>query len=188
MKGMTSRYLVCLGREIHLTEWAAPGLAPDAPVLVAWHGLARSGRDFDVLARQLCDRWRVICPDTVGRGLSQWAEDPAAEYHLGAYVALAESLIGKGLQLEIYDPEVYLSRILGANKKFLDTHLPHIGPLLHDRIDDLIANCDSIVLAIKDPRAMDALSRLARPDQWLFDLVGIPQSATLPCVHEGLCW
>ncbi len=103
-------------------------------------------------------------------------------------VALAESLIGKGLQLEIYDPEVYLSRILGANKKFLETHLPHIGALLHDRIDDLIANCDSIVLAIKDPRAMDALSRLARPDQWLFDLVGIPQSATLPCVHEGLCW
>ena len=59
---MSSRYLVCLGREIHLTEWGRP----DAPVLIAWHGLARSSRDFDVLARQLCDHFRVICPDTVG--------------------------------------------------------------------------------------------------------------------------
>ena len=86
---MSSRYLVCLGREIHLTEWGRP----DAPVLItgmAWRGAAVT---FDVLARQLCDCFRVICPDTVGRGLSQWAEDPAAEYHLAAYVALAERLL-----------------------------------------------------------------------------------------------
>ncbi len=103
-------------------------------------------------------------------------------------VALAEQLIGKGIAVEIYDPEVYLSRILGANKKFLDTHLPHIGTLLHDRIDDLIDNCPAIVVAIKDARAMAALGARARADQWVFDLVGMPNANALACEHEGLCW
>jgi pimeloyl-ACP methyl ester carboxylesterase len=91
---MRSRYLNCVGREIHFTDWGAE----DAPVLIAWHGLARTGRDFDDLAAALSDRWRVICPDTLGRGLSQWAVEPAREYCLGFYVEIAEALLdGLGL-------------------------------------------------------------------------------------------
>jgi pimeloyl-ACP methyl ester carboxylesterase len=45
-------------------------------VVVAWHGLARTGRDMDDLAAHLAQRWRVICPDTLGRGLSQWSPRP----------------------------------------------------------------------------------------------------------------
>lgn len=103
-------------------------------------------------------------------------------------VALAERLIGKGMDLEIYDPEVYLSRLLGANKRFIELHLPHVGKLLHDRIEDLIDNADVIVLGIKDPRAMEALHARARADQLVIDLVGLPDSARLPCRYEGLCW
>ena len=65
----TSRYATCAGYEIHYTEWGAR----DAPVVIAWHGLARTGRDMDDLAAHLAPRYRVICPDTIGRGLSQWA-------------------------------------------------------------------------------------------------------------------
>lgn len=86
---MRSHYLTCLGREIHVTAWGDPALPP----VIAWHGLARTGRDFDVLATALADRWHVLCPDAVGRGLSQWAEDPAREYCLASYVALAEALM-----------------------------------------------------------------------------------------------
>jgi pimeloyl-ACP methyl ester carboxylesterase len=85
-----SRYLVCAGRELHFMDWGQP----DAPAVVAWHGLARTGRDMDELAQHLVQAgYRVICPDTVGRGLSQWAADPAQQYQLSYYVAQARDLL-----------------------------------------------------------------------------------------------
>jgi pimeloyl-ACP methyl ester carboxylesterase len=89
MSGCTSNYLLCEGREIHYTEWGAQ----HADVVVAWHGLARTGRDMDAIAEALSHRWRVICPDTLGRGLSQWSPDPRAEYCLAFYEKLALSLL-----------------------------------------------------------------------------------------------
>jgi pimeloyl-ACP methyl ester carboxylesterase len=86
---MRSRYLNCLGREIHFTDWGDEA----APVVVAWHGLARTGRDMDELAQVLSHRWRVICPDTLGRGLSQWSPAPQREYCLAFYVELATALL-----------------------------------------------------------------------------------------------
>jgi pimeloyl-ACP methyl ester carboxylesterase len=84
-----SRYLRCAGRELHYTEWGDP----QAEVLIAWHGLARTGRDMDDIAAYLADRYRVICPDTIGRGLSEWSPQPAREYCLDFYVELATSLV-----------------------------------------------------------------------------------------------
>lgn len=84
----TSRYATCAGYEIHYTEWGAP----DAPIVIAWHGLARTGRDMDELAAHLALRYRVICPDTLGRGLSQWAREPAREYQLSFYARIAAEL------------------------------------------------------------------------------------------------
>jgi pimeloyl-ACP methyl ester carboxylesterase len=62
-----SRYTQVQGREVHYMEWGVP----DAQPLVMWHGLARTGRDFDWIAARLADRFHVICPDTVGRGHSE---------------------------------------------------------------------------------------------------------------------
>ncbi len=84
-----SQYADCAGYEIHYTEWGAA----DAPVVIAWHGLARTGRDMDELAQHLCDRYRVICPDTLGRGLSQWSSRPDDEYCLQFYARIARELL-----------------------------------------------------------------------------------------------
>jgi len=84
----SSCYATCAGYEIHYTEWGAP----DAPVVIAWHGLARTGRDMDALAAHLAGRYRVICPDTLGRGLSQWSRQPAVEYRLQFYARIAADL------------------------------------------------------------------------------------------------
>ena len=90
-----SRYLNCAGREIHVTEWGAQ----HSKTVVAWHGLARTGRDMDELAEHLSARgYRVVCPDTLGRGLSQWSPLPAQEYCLAFYARLAQALFE---QLEI---------------------------------------------------------------------------------------
>lgn len=78
-----------LGHEIHVTEWGDPSAKP----LVMWHGLARTGRDFDELAATLADEYFVICPDTIGRGLSSWSKDPAVEYSVAHYTKLAVGLL-----------------------------------------------------------------------------------------------
>jgi len=89
-----SRYLTCEGREIHFMDWAgAPG-ATERGTVIAWHGLARTGRDMDPLATHLSAQgYRVICPDTIGRGLSQWSPQPRVEYCLAFYAKLARALV-----------------------------------------------------------------------------------------------
>ena len=89
MPTFASHYLQCEGRELHVTEWGRD----HAQTVIAWHGLARTGRDMDHIAAHLSQRFRVICPDTIGRGLSQWSPDPAAEYNLAFYERLALSLV-----------------------------------------------------------------------------------------------
>lgn len=91
----TSQYVQCAGLEIHYTDW---GKAEKGTV-IAWHGLARTGRDMDELAAHLSARgWRVICPDTVGRGFSEWSSAPEQEYCLAFYARIARELMD-GLQL-----------------------------------------------------------------------------------------
>ena len=84
-----SHYLRCEGRELHYTEWGAQ----HGEVVIAWHGLARTCRDMDDIAAHLAQRYRVICPDTIGRGLSQWSPAPEREYCLAFYVKLATALV-----------------------------------------------------------------------------------------------
>lgn len=84
-----SHYIRCAGHQIHYVEWGAE----HSRTVIAWHGLARTGRDMDELAADLASRgWRVICPDTIGRGLSQWSKDPDAHYQLSFYARIAAEL------------------------------------------------------------------------------------------------
>ena len=89
MSAPVSKYVTVLDREIHYMEWGAAG----KPKLVLWHGLARTGRDFDDLAEALCERWRIVAPDTIGRGLSQWSPKPREEYCLDFYAKLATAFV-----------------------------------------------------------------------------------------------
>ena len=89
MNGPHSRYLTILDREIHVTEWGERGKRP----LVMWHGLARTGRDFDDIARELAADFHIVAPDTIGRGLSQWSPAPQDEYSYDFYARLATGLV-----------------------------------------------------------------------------------------------
>ncbi len=72
-------------------EWGDPD---NDRVLVCVHGLTRVSDDFDALARALSDRYRVVCPDVVGRGRSGWLRDPML-YQLPTYVADAVTLLAR---------------------------------------------------------------------------------------------
>ena len=89
------RHVQCLGiRGLHRMaywEWGDPA---QRRVVVCVHGLSRQGRDFDTLARDLAGSFRVVCPDVVGRGQSDWLAD-AAGYNVPAYVADMVTLLAR---------------------------------------------------------------------------------------------
>lgn len=103
-------------------------------------------------------------------------------------VAMAETLIGKGMQLRVYDPEVHLSRLLGANKRYLETHLPHIGELLDPSLDQVIADSDVLIVGQAGSSVTDALRRASRSDQVAIDLAHIADRSGIAARIEGLCW
>lgn len=92
---MRQRYVQCYSpvglHRMAYTEWGDPR---NPRVLVCVHGLTRCGRDFDFLADALCDEWRVVCPDVVGRGLSDWLSDKTL-YGVPQYVGDMVALIAR---------------------------------------------------------------------------------------------
>ena len=103
-------------------------------------------------------------------------------------VAMAERFIGKGLELKIYDPQVNLSRLLGANKSYIEKHIPHIGALLSDDLRDSVDGAEVIVCGVSYPEAIEALPGMCTKDQLVLDLVGDFDSDRLACNYTGICW
>jgi len=103
-------------------------------------------------------------------------------------VTLAEHLIGKGLSLLIYDPEVHLSRLLGANRRFIEEHVPHIGSLMRGDLESVIDESDVLVVGLSEPRVLAAVRGRARASQIVVDLVSIPDRSEIAARYVGLCW
>ncbi len=116
-----------MDHEIHVTEWGDRSRPP----LVMWHGLARTGRDFDELAEALTDEYFVICPDTIGRGLSSWSQNPEAEYSIEYYAGIAADL----LDHYGFDRVAWLGTSLGGLIGMRLASGPHA-----DRLTSLILN------------------------------------------------
>lgn len=88
-------HVQCLdARGLHRMAYWEWGEAHNPRVLLCVHGLSRQGRDFDTLARSLANTYRVVCPDVVGRGSSDWLADPAG-YNIPAYVADMVTLLAR---------------------------------------------------------------------------------------------
>jgi GDP-mannose 6-dehydrogenase len=106
-------------------------------------------------------------------------------------VTLAELLIGKGYELAIYDANVRLASLLGANREYILTHIPHIGRLLVDRVEQLCEQSEVIVLGTADPHIAELLAPLLQTKA-VVDLVGLLPPTTMQggTAHgyEGIAW
>jgi len=103
-------------------------------------------------------------------------------------VLLAEHFIGKGLQLLVYDPEVQLSSLLGANRRYIEQHVPHLGQLIRNDIESVIDESELLVVGLSDARVVAALKEHVRPDQTVLDLVKVSGESKLLGRYTGLCW
>jgi GDP-mannose 6-dehydrogenase len=103
-------------------------------------------------------------------------------------VILAEALLGKGFQLCIYDKNVSIARLVGANKDYINTQIPHLSSLLTENIDEVLEKSEVIVVGNGAPEFAEALMR-TRPDQIVLDLVRVKTDRTrIPADYRGICW
>jgi GDP-mannose 6-dehydrogenase len=103
-------------------------------------------------------------------------------------VKVVETLLGKGYVIRIYDANVNLSRLIGANKKFIEQEIPHISSLMKGSIREVLENSDVLLVANKAPEFRVALEQV-RPEQKVLDLVGLQDIAiNIPGNYEGICW
>jgi GDP-mannose 6-dehydrogenase len=103
-------------------------------------------------------------------------------------VILAEALLGKGLTLRIYDRNVSLARLVGANKEYIENQIPHLSSLLCDTIDQVVDGSDVLVVGNPDPEFADAVTRCTK-NQIVIDLVRLPiVGAMIEADYRGICW
>jgi GDP-mannose 6-dehydrogenase len=102
-------------------------------------------------------------------------------------VTLIETLIGKGLQLAIYDRDVSLARLVGANKEYIEREIPHISKLMRDSIEGVLEDSDIIIIG-NQAKEFRSVADALREDQQLIDLVRLFEDRTSSRNYEGLCW
>jgi GDP-mannose 6-dehydrogenase len=103
-------------------------------------------------------------------------------------VILAEALLGKGYALAIYDKNVSIARLVGANREYINTQIPHLSSLLCETIDEVLDRSDVLVVGNAAPEFGEALTR-TRPDQVVLDLVRVKVDRTrIPAEYRGICW
>ncbi|MCG8469396.1 MAG: UDP-glucose/GDP-mannose dehydrogenase family protein [Gemmatimonadetes bacterium] len=102
-------------------------------------------------------------------------------------VALAETLIGKGIELQIYDRNVREAGLIGANRAYIEAHIPHIWSLMTESVEDAVHGTAVIVLANKDDE-FARVEELRSDDQIVVDLARAIPGHTSSDWYRGICW
>ena len=103
-------------------------------------------------------------------------------------VTLIETLIGKGLQLAIYDRDVSLAKLFGANKQYIEREIPHISQLMRANVDEVINDSDVLVIGNKAAEFRDIEGRI-RKGQIVLDLVRLfDKPLSGDGTYQGICW
>jgi len=102
-------------------------------------------------------------------------------------VDVIEALIGKGYDLRIYDKNVNLAALTGANKDYILNHIPHISRLMVGSMDEVLAFAEVIVIGNGAAEFKPVLDRL-KPGQVVVDLVRISPNKSEPGRYDGICW
>jgi GDP-mannose 6-dehydrogenase len=100
---------------------------------------------------------------------------------------LIERLVGKGFDLRLYDRNVNIASLVGANRDYILNIIPHISKLMVPDLNEALAHGEVIVIGNNAPEFKDALERV-RPDQLVIDLVRLDGERRSGQGYEGICW
>ena len=102
-------------------------------------------------------------------------------------IEVIERLLGKGYDLRIYDRNVNLARLVGANRDFILNRIPHISKVMVDGVDAVLEHAETVVIGNKDPEFQCVPGRL-RDSQQLVDFVRINNLRSENGKYDGICW
>lgn len=171
----------CLPKDLRAITYRAKTLDLELPVLKSILPSNEHQLDYAFNLIERSDKKRIgILGLSFKAGTDDLRESPV--------VTLVERLLGKGYDVRIYDKNVSLARIIGANKRYIEQVIPHISSLLAPALDDVLAHADVLVMGNNAPEFRRALSRL-RTDQQVIDLVRLQRDvAGLNGNYQGICW
>jgi GDP-mannose 6-dehydrogenase len=171
----------CLPKDVRALQYRAKELDVDMPVVQSILGSNRLQIDHALDLVVQTGRKRVgLLGFSFKAGTDDLRESPI--------VILAEALLGKGYQLKIYDRNVSLARLVGANKEYIEHQIPHLSSLLCDTVDEVLDGSDVIVVGNAAPEFTAAVAS-CRSDQTVVDLVRLPlEREKLQAKYEGICW
>ena len=169
----------CLPKDLRAVTYKAKELDVEVPLLTAISITNRLQveRALDMVLRTGKKRVGVL-GFSFKAGTDDLRESPM--------VTLIETLIGKGLELVIYDRDVSLARLVGSNREYIEHEIPHIAKLMRSSIDEVLSAADTIVIGNKSEEFRQIESRL-RPGQTIIDLVRLFDRPS-GNGYQGICW
>jgi GDP-mannose 6-dehydrogenase len=102
-------------------------------------------------------------------------------------IEVIERLLGKGYELRIYDKNVNLASLVGANRDFILNRIPHISRLMVDEVDAVLDHAQTVVIGNKDPEFKTVPDKL-RDGQSVVDFVRITENRSSNGKYDGICW
>ena len=170
----------CLPKDLRALLYKAKTLDVSLPILAAI--LPSNEQQIERAVRTVIEKGSKkvgILGFSFKAGTDDLRESPVVE--------LTERLIGKGYDLRVYDANVKLAAIHGANRDYILNHIPHISRLMTRTIDEVLDHADTIVIGNAAPEFHDIPKRL-KDDQTVVDFVRITDSRSVSGIYEGICW
>lgn len=170
----------CLPKDVRALTYRARTLDVEVPILnsILPSNELQTQRGIDLVMRQPGKRVGVL-GFSFKAGTDDLRESPVVE--------LIERLIGKGYDMVLFDRNVNLARLIGANRDFITKHIPHISRLMVDSLEEVLARADTIVIGNGDP-AFAGITNQLRPEQHVVDLVRALNPPAGYRGYEGICW
>lgn len=170
----------CLPKDVRALTYKAKELDLDVPILnsILRNNNYQIDRGINMVVNGGQKKKIGILGFAFKAGTDDLRESPVVE--------VIERLLGKGYDLRLYDKNVSVASLVGANRDYILNHIPHIYRLMTEDIDEVINHADTIVVGTNDEEFSGISSRL-KPDQEIIDLVRINSLKTTPS-YQGICW
>jgi GDP-mannose 6-dehydrogenase len=170
----------CLPKDLRALSYAAKSRDLSLPIMTAI--LPSNERQVAAGLRLITDKGHRkvgILGFSFKAGTDDLRESPMIE--------VIEHLIGKGYDLRIFDRNVKMASLVGANRDFILNRIPHISRLMVNGIDAVLSHAQTVVIGNKDPEFEGIIDRL-QPGQHLVDFVRITNRRSEAGKYDGICW